>query len=235
MGGGTTVPALAGDWTLQEIIDVPAVGGAQANRCVDQGILTIAQAGDVFTGSVDQTGECTYTGGFAADNFGIYSVVAGLSSEQGVSFVEPGTPDCRYSGTGPGGVTSVSPTSLSGTIVCDGTSGGVAFRATGTWRAERIPVGSPRPGGTLSFALVIGGSNPLGYTNFLMRVSTADGPVYERGVTANLAPSAGRWLLPGTYTVTVPSPGIGCVVTGPTSVQVTVPTSTSVTMTVECN
>jgi hypothetical protein len=101
--------------------------------CTDQATLTITQAGASFTGSAEQTGQCTLNGA-PFDNSGTFEITDGLVRQASITFTEPGEPGCDYEGA----LTGDAPTGGSGTVSCVGNVSGLGqLNATGTWQIVR--------------------------------------------------------------------------------------------------
>lgn len=101
--------------------------------CNDQGTLTITPDGATFTGSTQQTGECTLAGS-PFDNSGTFAITDGFARADSLGFSEPGTPTCVYLGKAGG----APPAEASGEVTCQGEVEGLGtVNATGTWEITR--------------------------------------------------------------------------------------------------
>jgi uncharacterized protein YjdB len=121
---------VAGGWTFSETFSDPAIN----LTCNNQATFTLAQSGATFTGTSDQTGDCTLDNE-PFDNSGTFGITEGSVQSTAIAFTEPGQVQCVYQGT----LVDNPPTSASGTVSCTGLLDlfGPEVNATGTWEMTR--------------------------------------------------------------------------------------------------
>jgi hypothetical protein len=121
---------VAGEWAFSETFSDPAIN----LTCTNEATFALAQAGATFTGTADQTGDCTLDGE-PIDNSGPYEIAEGNVQTTTIAFTEPSEVECVYQGS----LVENPPTSASGTVSCTGFLGlfGPPVNATGTWQMTR--------------------------------------------------------------------------------------------------
>jgi hypothetical protein len=213
--------AVGGSWIFSESYADPI----NSVSCQDNGVMVFVQAGKTFTGDYVQTGACVDVFG-PTDNSGPFTVTSGAVNGASLSFLSPGGVPCTYKGT----ATGTPPTSLAGTVTCEGTVLLTHYKLTGTWMAQTLP-GGGSPGGPVSVSIATTGTNlpsfliqadvrtPLGLITFL--------DVDPNGTALSLP------LMPGDYRVALELPS-NCTVVGPGLVTVTVPASADAAFSVTC-
>jgi hypothetical protein len=126
-----TVLNVDGEWAFTETFSDPAIELA----CTNEADVTLEQDGATFTGTADQTGECTFQGE-TFDNSRIFEITDGIVQGTSIGFIQPDEQvECVYQGT----LVDDPPTSASGTVTCTGFLGdfGPPVNATGTWEMTR--------------------------------------------------------------------------------------------------
>jgi uncharacterized protein YjdB len=121
---------VAGDWTFSETFSDPAINLS----CSNEADFTLTQEQAAFTGTSDQTGDCTLDGE-PLENSGPFEIADGNVQSTAITFTEPGDVTCVYQGT----LVDDPPTSASGTVSCTGFLDlfGPQVNATGTWQMTR--------------------------------------------------------------------------------------------------
>jgi uncharacterized protein YjdB len=119
---------ISGTWVLDETLSDPNLG----LTCTNHQEVTLVQTGSTFTGTNNQTGTCDQ--GFGEfDNSGTFEITDGLIESSAISFTQPSAIPCVYQGTTVG----TPPTSMSGTVSCEGEVDFVVYDLDGTWEAAR--------------------------------------------------------------------------------------------------
>ncbi|MBA3258816.1 MAG: Ig domain-containing protein [Gemmatimonadales bacterium] len=124
-----TVLDVAGDWAFSETFSDPA----NNLTCTNEATFVLAPVAATFTGTADQTGECTVDGE-PFDNAGTFEITAGSVQATAISFTQPGEFTCVYEGS----LVENPPISASGTVSCTGLIDLFGqLNATGTWQMTR--------------------------------------------------------------------------------------------------
>jgi Bacterial Ig-like domain (group 2) len=121
---------VGGAWAFSETISVD--NQTLTLICTNEATFALTQAGATFTGTSDQTGDCTLDGE-PFDNSGTFEITEGNVQGIAITFTEPGEVECVYQGS----LVENPPISASGTVSCIGFLGIVDPPLTGTWQMTR--------------------------------------------------------------------------------------------------